>query len=60
MEESVDSIVQALMKKTVSSEGERGKRGGGRGGGGGKRGHTDPRVTMEMRHKQVYTVIHES
>ena len=56
MEESVDSIVQALMKKTVSSEGERGRRGGG----GGKRGHTDPRVTMEMRHKQVYTVIHES
>ena len=50
--EKVDSIVQALMKKTVSSAGE----GGGREGrGGNKRGHCDPRVTMEMRHRQVCT-----
>lgn len=50
--EKVDSILQALMKKTVSSAGE----GGGREGRGrNKRGHHDPRVTMEMRHRQVCT-----
>lgn len=50
--ESVDSIVQALMKKTVSSAGERGRRGE---RGGKKGGYRDPRVTMEMRHRQVCT-----
>lgn len=48
--ESVDSIVQALMKKTVNTVGERGRR---KEREGNKRRHHDPRVTMEMRHKQV-------
>ena len=51
--ENVDSIVQALMKKTVSSAGE-GARWDGRGRN--KRGQRDPRVTMEMRHRQVCTL----
>ena len=48
VEDNVHSIVQALMKKTV--RGRKGERGGRR------RGHHDPRVTMEMRHKQVQSV----
>ena len=54
--ENVSSIVEELMKKTITSEGEERRRRG-RGGkgerGGGTRGQHDPRVTMEMRHKQV-------
>lgn len=46
--EKVDSIVQALMKKTGEGGGQEGR-------GGSKRGHCDPRVTMEMRHRQVCT-----
>ena len=51
--ENVDSIVQALMKKTVSSAGEGARRDG---RGRNKRGQCDPRVTMEMRHRQVCTL----
>lgn len=50
--EKVDSIVQALMEKTVSSAGEGARR---EGRGGNKRGQRDPCVTMEMRHRQVCT-----
>ena len=54
--ENVHSIVQALMKKTVSSAGEGGgsrERPGDGEGGKRRRGHHDPTVTMDMRHKQV-------
>ena len=54
--ENVHSIVQALMKKTVSSAGEGGgsrERPGDNEAGKRRRGHHDPRVTMDMRHKQV-------
>ena len=50
--ENVSSIVQALMEKPVKSvrksEGGCGERGSGH----------DPRVTMDMRHKQVQCLIH--
>ena len=49
--ENVSSIVEALMKKPVSSRGGGRRENGERRGGAGE--CSDPRVTMEMRHKQV-------
>ena len=52
--ESVSSIMEVLMKTPVVPVA--GERGGGGGEGGEKReirGHQDPRVVMDMRHKQV-------